>query len=92
MSLEVTYNYAQEHLAEILDQVEGSRETAVIHRQGHEDMALIPADELASLSERAHAVRSPKNAFRLLAAIHKARRGIGRSRRLGEARGEPGTD
>lgn len=74
MSLDVTYNYVQEHLAELLDQVEDSHEVAVIHRQGHKDVAVIPADDLARLRERAEPVRSPKNAFRLLAAIHKARR------------------
>jgi antitoxin YefM len=92
MSLEVTYNYAQEHLAELLDQVEGSREFAVIHRQGHEDMVLIPADELASLRERARPVRSPQKAFRLIAAIHKARHENSPSARFGEMRGESRAD
>ncbi len=74
MSLEITYNYAQEHLAEVLNQVEDSHEIAVIHRQGHKDIAVIPADELASLRDAAQPVRSPKNAFRLLTAIRRARR------------------
>ena len=92
MSLEVTYRYAQEHLGEVLDQVEGSREAAVIHRQGHEDVALIPADELASLREKARSMRSPKNAFRLIAAIHKARHGNGPTTRFSEPQGNLGAD
>ena len=92
MSLEVTYRYAQEHLDQILDQVEGSREVAVIHRQGHEDMALIPADELARLREMARPVRSPKNAFRLIAAIHKARHGNVPTTRFSEPQGNLGAD
>jgi antitoxin YefM len=71
----VSYSYAREHFAEILDQVESSREAAVIQRRGHEDMALIPADELSSLRETAYLLRSPANAARLLAALTRARRG-----------------
>jgi PHD/YefM family antitoxin component YafN of YafNO toxin-antitoxin module len=91
MSLDVPYNYAQEHLAEILDQVEGSHEIAVIHRQGHSDVALVPADDLASLRQAARQ-RSPKNAFRLLAAIRRTRRGVARPREVGEPRLEVQTD
>ncbi len=54
MSLEIPYRYAQEHLAEVLDQVENSHEVAVIHRQGHKDVAVISADDLATLHQAAH--------------------------------------
>ena len=47
----------------------------VIYRRGHEDMALIPAEELSSLRETAYLLRSPENAVRLLAALTRARRG-----------------
>ena len=47
----------------------------VIQRRGHEDMALIPADELSSLRETAQLLRSAENAVRLLAALTRARRG-----------------
>ena len=75
MSLEVTYSYARKHLAEVLNQVEDRHEVAVIHREGHKDVAVISADDLASLREAARPARSPKNAFRLLSAIRRARRG-----------------
>jgi antitoxin YefM len=79
MSLEVTYSYARKHLAEVLEQVEERHEVAVIHREGHKDVAVISADDLASLREAAQPTRSPRNAFRLLSAIRRARRGAGRA-------------
>ena len=75
MAVKTSYSQAREHLASLWDQVEDSREAAVIQRRGHEDMALIPADELASLRETAYLLRSPQNAVRLLAALTRARRG-----------------
>lgn len=47
MGLKVSYSHAREHLAEIWNSVENTRDVAVIHRRGHDDMALIPADELS---------------------------------------------
>lgn len=75
MAIKISYSHARENLASLWDQVEDSREAAVIQRRGHEDMALIPADELASLRETAYLLRSPQNAVRLLAALTRARRG-----------------
>lgn len=75
MPRQVTYSHARDHLAELWDEVESVREPAVIARRGHEDMALIPADELASLREIAYLLRSPANALRLLTALAEARRG-----------------
>ena len=40
MATNVSYSYAREHFAEILDQVESTRDVTVIQRRGHEDMAL----------------------------------------------------
>lgn len=67
-----TYSYAREHLAEVWDEVENSQTPLRIQRRGHQDMALIPADELASLEETAHLLRSPKNAARLLSALARS--------------------
>jgi antitoxin YefM len=74
VSVRVSYSHARAHLAKIWDAVEDTREVAVIHRRGHEDMALIPARELESLRETAHLLRSPANAMRLLGALSRARR------------------
>lgn len=90
MSLKVSYSHARDHLAEVWDEVEDTREFAVISRRGHEDMALIPAAELSSLRETAYLLRSPANAARLLAALARARRGATTSTELDALRRELG--
>ena len=92
MSIKVSYSHAREHLAEIWNAVEDSRDVAVIQRRGHEDMALIPAEELASLRETAYLLRSPQNAARLLAALTRGRRGGARAQDLSSLRRELGLD
>lgn len=92
MGIKVSYSHAREHLAEIWNEVEDSRDVAVIQRRGHEDMALIPADELASLRETAYLLRSPQNAARLLSALTRSRRGGTKSQDLTELRRELGLD
>ena len=92
MSIKVSYSHAREHLADIWNAVEDSRDVAVIQRRGHEDMALIPADELASLRETAYLLRSPQNAARLLAALTRGRRGGTRPQDLGALRRELGLE
>lgn len=72
-----SYSQLREHLAELWDEVEDSQEPIIVTRRGHEDMALIPADELESLRETAHLMRSPKNARRLLEALARAKAGLG---------------
>ena len=88
MSVTVSYSHAREHFAEIWNEVEDSREVAVIQRRGHEDMALIPADELSSLRETAYLLRSPANAARLLAALSRGRREKSRATNLTALRAE----
>ncbi len=72
MSEQVSYSYARQNLARILTVAEERQEPVIITRRGHEDMALIPADELRGLEESAHLMRSPKNAQRLLHALQSA--------------------
>lgn len=69
-----TYSHARENLAKLWDQIEDERTPVVLQRRGHADMALLPADELASLQETAHLLRSPKNAARLLTALARSLR------------------
>ena len=92
MSITVSYSHAREHLAEILDKVEDTRDIAVIQRRGHEDMALIPADELSSLRETAYLLRSPANAVRLLAALERARKGSTKATDLDDLRSALGLE
>ena len=70
-----TYSHFRENLAEIWNQVEDSQDAIIITRRDHQDLALIAADELASLRETAHLLRSPKNAARLLAALGRSLEG-----------------
>ncbi|MEO7084624.1 MAG: type II toxin-antitoxin system prevent-host-death family antitoxin [Gemmatimonadaceae bacterium] len=72
-----SYSHLREHLADVWDSVEDTQEPVIVSRRGHQDMAMLPADELASLQETAHLMRSPKNARRLLEAIARANNGEG---------------
>ncbi len=90
MPAKVSYSHARQNLAEIWNDVEDSREVAVIQRRGHEDMALIPASELSSLRETAYLLRSPANAARLLTALSRGRRGKNRAVDLNALRHELG--
>ena len=92
MAIETTYTLARANLAKLLDEVTENRETVVIHRRGSEDVALIAASELASLTETAHLLRSPRNAERLLAALARARAGEGQTLTVEQLRRELGLD
>lgn len=78
MATKASYSHARQNLAEIWNQVEDSREPAILERRGHEDMALIPANELSSLQETAYLLRSPKNAARLLTALARSQKKKGK--------------
>ncbi len=73
MVKETSYTHARANLASLFDDVAKTREAVIIHRRGARDVALVAADELESLMETAHLLRSPKNAKRLLAALQRAR-------------------
>jgi len=90
MRAKVSYSHAREHFADIWNEVEDSRGVAIIERRGHEDMALIPADELASLQETAYLLRSPENAARLLSALRRGRHGRASATNLAALRRELG--
>lgn len=70
-----TYSHLRENLADVWNDVEDTQEPVIIKRRGHQDMAILPADELESLRETAYLLRSPKNARRLLEAISRAVQG-----------------
>lgn len=77
MPHDVTYTEARAKLAQLWDDAADHREPIIIRRRGKEDMALLPAAELAGLMETAHLLRSPRNAERLLTALNRARNGTG---------------
>jgi antitoxin YefM len=72
MALYTTYAEAWANLAALLDRATQDRETVIITRRGADDVALIAADELASLQETVHLLWSPANAARLLSALEHA--------------------
>jgi antitoxin YefM len=88
MTIEFTYTNARENLASLLDRVTKDREVVIIQRRGSEDVAMISADELASLTETAYLLRSPQNAERLLSALGRALKNEGASQSLDELRRE----
>ncbi|MDY6833337.1 MAG: type II toxin-antitoxin system prevent-host-death family antitoxin [Chloroflexota bacterium] len=69
-----TYTNARANFAGLCDQVASTREPVIIRRRGAKDVALVSAEELASLLETAHLLRSPKNAERLLVTLTRAQR------------------
>ena len=77
MALVVSYTEARAKLAPLCETVVSDREPVIITRRGAEPVALIAADELSSLLETAHLLRSPANARRLEAAYDRAMRGGG---------------
>lgn len=92
MTIEFTYTSAREQLASLLDRVTKNREVVIIQRRGHEDVAMIAADELASLTESAYLLRSPENAERLLSALGRALKSEGQPHSVDELRREVGLD
>jgi antitoxin YefM len=92
MSKQVTYSYARQNFAEILDEAEDSQEPVIITRRDHADVALIPAAELQSLQETAHLLRSPRNAQRLLAALQRALQGSVEPQSVPELKAEVGLE
>ncbi len=73
MAKETTYTVARANLASLCDEVAEGREPLIIHRRGARDVVLVAADELNSLIETAHLLRSPRNARRLIVALLRAR-------------------
>ncbi len=90
MPVQTTYTQARARLAALLDDVVNNRDIVIIQRRGAEDVALIAADELQSLLETVHLLRSPANAERLLAALARARQRSGTPQSVDDLRREVG--
>jgi antitoxin YefM len=73
--IETTYSQAREQLKTLMDRAVDDREVIMVRRRSGDAVAIIAADELESLMETAHLLRSPKNAERLLSALARAREG-----------------
>jgi len=88
--LQTTYTQARANLAGLCDEASENREIVLIRRRKGGNVALIAADELESLVESVHLLRSPKNAERLLAALERALKGEGEPASLESLREEVG--
>jgi len=75
MTKAISYSDARANLAKIWDDIIDNREILTLTRRGKEDIAVLPADELSSLLESVHLLRSPKNAKRLITALERAQKG-----------------
>ena len=73
MAIQTTYTNARANFAKLCNEVTSNQEVVIINRRGAQDVALISAAELASLTETAHLLRAPKNAERLLRALTRAK-------------------
>jgi antitoxin YefM len=90
MAIETTYTHARANFARLCDAAAEDREIIIIRRRNAEDVALIAADELSSLLETAHLLRSPRNAERLLTALARVRSGSVEPQTVEELRTEVG--
>jgi antitoxin YefM len=88
MTIETTYTQARAGLARLFDRVTQDRDTVIVRRRKGEPVAIIAADELQSLTETAHLLRSPRNAERLFSALARARAREGRPEMLEDLRRE----
>ncbi len=88
--MEASFTEARQNLARLLDRVVEDRDVVFIRRRSRQRVALVAADELQSLMETAHLLRSPKNATRLLAALQRALKNTGRPKDVTQLRAELG--
>jgi antitoxin YefM len=92
MPVETSYTQARAHFARLLDRAVEDRETVIITRHGAPSAALIAAEELESLLETAHLLRSPANAARLLKALQRALKRQPKSQSIASLRREMGIE
>ncbi len=92
METQTTYTQARANLAKLCDQVAENRDIVVIRRRRGGDVALVAADELSSILETLHLLRSPKNAERLISALRDAKARKGRAQSVRSLRREAGLD
>ena len=92
MSNQTNLTDAGNNLADICAQVIADREVMIITQPGGENVALIAADELESLLETTHLLRSPKNAARLFTALERAKARTLKPQSMNELRQDLGID
>ena len=76
LDVEVTYSQARQSLKSLMDHAVQDRDIVRVRRRQGGDVALIAAEELESLLETAHLLRSPRNAQRLLQALNRSQSNV----------------
>ena len=77
----VTYSYARQNLAKLMEEVERDRAPVFISRQRKRGAAvLVSQDDWNSMQETLHLLKSPKNAARLRKGIADLNAGRGFAR------------
>lgn len=92
MTISTNYTQARMNFAQLLDRITQDREVVIIERRGQEEVAMIAASELASLTETAYLLRTPANAERLLSALGKSLQREGAPISLSDLKTEVGLD
>ena len=90
--LQTTYSNARANFAGLCDQVTENQEIVIINRRKGGSVAMIAADELASMVETTHLLRSPANAERLLSALDRALKREGEPASVEKLRNESGLE
>lgn len=85
---QTTLTDASANLVQLCEQVIADRDVVIITRPDGEHVALIAADELSSLMETVHLLRSPKNAVRLLTALERVKARTEKPQTVSELREE----
>lgn len=95
MSIDISYTNARDNLANYLERAIKDNEVIKIQRKVNgvvHYVALIAADELDSIMETAHLLRSPRNAERLYNALERTENQAVKITSLGALRLEMGLD
>ena len=72
MAKKFTYDLIEAEWENIFGLVSVMKETVIITRGGIDDVAMIPAEDLASMLETIHLLKSPANGIRLLESLQRA--------------------
>jgi antitoxin YefM len=92
MENQITLSEASMKLTQLCEQVVSDRDVVIIKRPDGENVALIAADDLDSLMETLHLLRSPANAVRLLTELQQAKTRTLKAQSVNELRQELGFD
>lgn len=92
MPIQTTYSQARQNLADLCNRATEDREIVIIKRRKAGSVALVSAEELSSLMETAHLLRSPRNAERLTKAYRRAKSRAGKPQTVRALREELGLD